>query len=127
MCLIKKHKLPKILPWKKWVYKIVLVKMWEKGVYRPPFYSSTQIVPYVPIKAKYPWHWGVFEKYIEGEGVHAYSNMKDAKEQVKDMRPRFPYYRFAILEAYIPRFTPYWTGRGGEIASSVLVVTDKEM
>lgn len=127
MCLVKKHRLPKILPRKKWVYKIVLIILSKETVYRSPFFQSTQIIPYVPMKAKLPWKMGIFEKYIEGEGVHAYSNMENAKKQLEHMTPNLPYYRFAILEAYIPRFTPYWTGTRGEIASSVLVVTGKEM
>ena len=127
MCLVKKHRLPKILPWRKWVYKIVLVKISREVVYRSPFFSSTRIVPYVPMKAELPWKMGIFEKYIEGEGIHAYSNKEDAKKQLEHMTPRLPYYRFAVLRAYIPWFTPYWTGTRGEIASSTLVVTDKEM
>lgn len=129
MCLVKTHKLPKVLPWKKRVYKIVLVKISKdlETSYCSPFYTNTKIIPYVPMKAKLPWKMGIFEKYIEGEGVHTYSNMENAKKQLECMPPSPPYYRFAILEAYIPRFTPYWTGTRGEIASSTLVVTDKEI
>lgn len=79
------------------------------------------------MKAKLHWKMGIFEKYIEGEGVHAYSNIKDAKCQLKNMGPRHPDYSYKIVKAYIPWFTHYWTGVGGEIASSVLVVTDKEI
>lgn len=123
MCLVKKHRLPKILPWRKWVYKIVLVR---KGNYYSPYYSDTQIVPYIPMKAKLPWKMRIFKKYIEGEGIHAFSNIKSAKWNIKRMPPAY-LCSYKIVKAYIPRFTPYWTGRGGEIASSTLIVTGKEM
>ncbi len=134
MCLIKKHKLPKILPWKKHVYKIVLVKISKdlETFYCSPFYTNTKIIPYVPIKSKWPWNEGIFQNFIEGEGVHAYSNKKDAIKQCKNMEhglsySNSSYCKYVVLEAYIPRFTPYWTGTRGEIASSILVVTDKEV
>ena len=112
MCLIKKHKLPKIA-WKPIkVYK-VLGRDASTGQYYTPFlYVFVSLGD--TINAYESWFPHLFSNTVLGEGVHSHIECPDIY---------FPYR--VVVEAIIPRFSLYWEGEDGDIASTKLILTKK--
>lgn len=112
MCLIKKHKFPKIAFKSIKVYKILY--HYNNCLYSP--YFGCKVIN-KEIKAKYfkiPEI--IWEENINGCGVHAFSTLKMAiwaKENYVLFKN--PYTK--IYECIIPPFTFYWKGRGGEMTA----------
>ena len=130
MCLIKKHKLPKIA-WKPIVtHKELYVENLKEVLYfnrdGSAYLNSGECnitTPYMDvkvtlnstIKSKSHWFWSLFKRYIEGEGVHSH------KECIN-----YPFFRGNVLvEAIIPRFSLYWEDKYSDVASTKLYLTDK--
>lgn len=111
MCLFKAHRFPKIA-WKPIkVYKYLYEGIGGK-LYTPS--QITRINLNVPIRSKRNFIFGIFKDIIEGEGVH--SSLEG-----------IPTWDLVYLKcnAVIPRFSLYWIGERGDIASTKLIVTDK--
>ena len=114
MCLTKIHRLPKISNKPITVYK-TLIPLYEDHFQTP--YQSCKVCIGDTIKAREAWWKGIFKERIEGEGVHAHTNVVSAKG---DYFVR--YGSDIIVEAEIPPYTPYWVGRMGDIASSKMKI-----
>lgn len=117
MCLIKKHKFPKIAFRPIKVYKVLY--NFNNCLYSP--YFGCKVINN-KIKAKYfkiPEI--VWEENIYGCGVHAFSTLKEviqAKENLEIFQNPF----MKIYECIIPPFTLYWNGKEGNIASRKLKI-----
>ena len=105
MCLVKTHKFPKISFRPIIVYK-VLIK--SKGVLTTP-YQEEVVRLGETMKACKMWNLAISNKYIRGEGVHAFVDLEHAKQEC------FLYGRIFITK--IPAFTFYWEGFFGDIAA----------
>ena len=107
MCLVKKHRFPKIA-WKPIkVYKYV--NPYNNNIeFETPYMHKSYKFGEI-IKAKCSWIKTFFKNEVNGEGVHAYP------------RPML-----ASHLATIPKFSLYWKGKYGDIASTKLIVHNKK-
>lgn len=113
MCLIKKHKFPKIAFKSIKVYKILY--NYNNCLYSP--YFGCKVIN-KKIKAKYfkiPEI--VWEEDINGCGVHAFSTLKEAMQVKENLEIFHQNPLMKIYECIIPPFTLYWNGKGGDIAA----------
>lgn len=112
MCLIKLHRFPKISFKPVKVYKVFYKE--EDGGYYTPYLFEGPLKIGDSINAKcnifINFYRIFFGKFIDKEGVHAFTSKTIAIE-------RFPFTRAVVLECIIPRFTLYWYGEEGEIAA----------
>ena len=110
MCLIKIHRFPKISSKPITVYKVLIPL---NRIFITPC-QSCKVYIGDTIKARKAWWKGVFKEGIEGEGVHAYVSIDNAKENI--------YGNDVIAEVEIPPYTPYWIGKAGDMAASKMKI-----
>lgn len=127
MCLIKKHKFPKIAFKPIKVYKIFnkidsnkIFNKIDSRLYSP--YVGTKVINNV-IKAK---HFRIPEMFweteIHGCGVHAYTLLKTALFNKENLALFKDNPHMKIYECVIPPLTLYWNGKEGNIASRKLKI-----
>lgn len=114
MCLVKKSYLPRFAWHSKAVYKVLWINC--KGERQTPFFEAVAY-PGTIIKCAVPFICGLFNKEITASGVHSFSDIFYAKrfQQANE-------YKMIVVRAEIPRFSWYWIGRVGEIASNKLKI-----
>lgn len=113
MCLYKTHRLPKISRKPIQCYKVFKVS--SNGLITPwrKYFCNVGDT----IKANKHWLKGIFKKELEGEVVHAFRNEYDTKWYCSGKQ--------CVCLCEIPPFTPYWYGKGDEIAASKMKIIKK--
>lgn len=110
MCLHKKHIFPRIALANKKVYKGVVKRM---DVYKTPFQDKCVSLgkTYKGIFKENDIITSMFSSVIEGGYIHCFDNITSAKEA---------WFCDIIIECEIPKWTLYWRGTDGEIATRKL-------
>lgn len=114
MCLIKTHRFPKISRKPIKCYKVVY-KIGNK-LYSTE-YENYHFLLGDTIKNRYPWIFSIFEPYLEGEVVHAYTNIVICRINIRSTLRLLNKSR-SIIECEILPFTPYWLGTDGDICAT---------
>lgn len=114
MCLIKKHWFPKIA-WKPInTYKVLYRGSNLKGTYYSTPYEFVRVTFGKCLKSRDSWIWGLLYGVIDGEGVHSYLLSTDIP---------FLSAGQVVVKSIIPRFSLYWEGTEGDVASTKLLIT----
>ena len=111
MCLFKKSYIPRIAFKDKVVYKIFIK---DKDLYSTPFQRYNCEIGDI-IKSNKSFIKGLFKRTIHGEGVHAYKNYTEAYWNKFCIDAGI--LNRVVIGCIIPKFTPYWLGKGNEIAA----------
>lgn len=111
MCLVKSHRFPKISRKPIKVYKIFCIKddMLITPIQGRKYYRTDTI------KSSCNWIKSIFKTFIEAEGVHAFQTLVTA-EMFSEL------WGGIVVICEIPPYTPYWIGKGGEIAASKMKI-----
>ena len=119
MCLYKTHRFPKRAKKDIEVYKIIHFEPYNnpKGEFITPFKRATYSFGEV-IKAEDHWLWGIFNKTIDGEGVHAYQTSNAARKGIGHVFPT----NVHVKRAIIPKGAFYWLGDEEDIAATKMIV-----
>ena len=121
MCLIKKSWIPRIALHNKIVYKIV---EGDGKQFRTPFMLDKIEIGKIYKAIGISLFDSLFRKQLKSGFIHSYYDYQVAKEvyyyfRIKEKSPNYKFEPY-LIECIIPRFTFYYVGVFGDIASKKL-------